>query len=149
MSSSNAKTVDEYLNSLDEKNKPIISKLRSLIKDNIPHGFVETINWGMICYEVPLETYPKTYNKKPLMNIALAAQKNYNSLYIMSVYSDEKILNSLKDGFKKAGLKLKMGKSCIRFKTLDDLPLDTIKDVISKVSLDDFITYYELSRLKN
>jgi len=102
----------------------------------------------MIYYEVPLETYPNTYNKKPRMNIALAAQKNYNSLYLMRVYSDQALINELKTGFEDAGLRLRMGKSCIQFKKLSDLPLDVIKNIISKVSIDGYISFYEKSREK-
>jgi len=143
MAASNATTVEDYLNELQPEKRETISKVRDVVKDNIPEGFVETMNWGMICYEVPLETYPNTYNKKPLMNIALAAQKNYNSLYVMSAYTDDSLLEELKEGFEVNNLKLNMGKSCIRFKKLDDLPLDTIGNIISKVNLGDFITYYE------
>jgi len=143
MAASNAKTVEEYLNDLEPEKREIISKVRNVIKSNIPEGFVETINWGMICFEVPLEIYPNTYNKKPLMNVALAAQKNYNSLYVMSAYTDDSLLEELKKGFEDNNLKLNMGKSCIRFKKLDDLPLETIGNLISKVSLGDFISYYE------
>ena len=143
MASSNAKTVKEYLNELEPDRRKTILAVHKVIQDNIPYGFEETMNWGMICFEVPLKTYPKTYNKKPLINIALAAQKNYNSLYLMSAYTDEKLLSELKLGFDEAGLKMNMGKSCIRFKKLEDIPLDTIGSVISKVSLEEFITFYE------
>lgn len=143
MASSNAKTVQEYLEELEPERKMIISSVRKVIKDNIPEGFEETMNWGMICFEVPLETYPNTYNKKPLMNVALAAQKNYNSLYLMSAYTDDKLMDELKLGFNDAGLKINMGKSCIRFKKIEDIPLDTIGNIISKVSLKEFIAYYE------
>lgn len=143
MASSNAKTVKEYLNELEPDRRNIISSVLKVIRDNIPKDYEETMNWGMICFEVPLSTYPKTYNKKPLMNIALAAQKNYNSLYLMSAYTDEKLLDELKQGFDDANLKMNMGKSCIRFKKVDDIPLDTIGSIISKVSLEEFITFYE------
>lgn len=143
MASSTAKTVEKYLNELEPDRRAIISTVRDMIKDNIPEGFEETMNWGMICYEVPLETYPNTYNKKPLMNIALAAQKNYNSLYLMSIYAYEELLEELLQSFADAGLKPNMGKSCIRFKKLDAIPLDKIADLISRVSLDEFIAYYE------
>lgn len=143
MASSNATTVKEYLNELEPDRREIISAVLKVIQKSIPDGFEETMNWGMICFEVPLSIYPKTYNKKPLMNVALSAQKNYNSLYLMSAYTDDKLLNELKQGFQDANLKMNMGKSCIRFKKLGDIPLDTIGNIISKVSLDEFITFYE------
>lgn len=143
MASSSAKTVEEYLNELEPQKHEIISSVLKVIRENIPEGFEETMNWGMICFEVPLATYPKTYNKKPLMNVALAAQKNYNSLYVMSAYTDDALLDELKKGFADNNLKMNMGKSCIRFKKLEDIPLDTIGSLISKVSLEKFIAYYE------
>lgn len=113
--------------------------MHKIIVENIPEGFAETMNWKMICFEVSLKTYPKTYNKKPLMNVALAAQKNYNSLYLMSVSTDNILLAELKKWFEDANLTMNMGTSCIIFKKLEDLPLDIISSLISKVSLQYFI----------
>ncbi len=97
-------------------------------------------------YSVPLEDYPDTYNKQPLCYVALAAHKNYCSLYLMSCYGHNPHLEILKTGFKKAGKKLDMGKSCVRFKTLDDLPLDTIGALIASIPPTKWIQIYEQSR---
>src|SRR5690606_31931040 len=104
-----------------------------------PEGYQETINWGMLSYEVPLEKYPDTYNKKPLNYIGLAAQKNYNSLYLMSVYQNPADYQALMDAFDAMGVKPDMGKSCIRFKKLEQLPLDAISSLIAKTPVQEFI----------
>ncbi|TWT62020.1 DUF1801 domain-containing protein [Rubinisphaera italica] len=146
MVSSQAKTVTDYLNSLQEDRREIISELRQLILDNLPQGYEETMNWGMISYEVPLNRYPETYNKQPLNYIALASQKNYCSLYLMCVYQEAGKMGRLVKAFKAANKKLNMGKSCIRFKSLDDLPLETIAEIIASTSVSDFIAEYEQAR---
>ncbi len=102
----------------------------------------------MLSYEVPLETYPDTYNKKPLNYIGLAAQKNYNSLYLMSVYQNPADYQELMDAFSAMGGKPDMGKSCIRFKRLDQLPLETISRLISRVSVQDFISATRAQQIK-
>ena len=104
------------------------------------------MNWGMIAYEVPLERYPDTYNGEPLMYAALAAQKRHYSLYLTSVYQDPERLDRLKDQFREAGKKVDMGKSCVRFKKLDDLPLEVIGQVIASDSVDEFVRGYEEAR---
>jgi len=143
MVSSSTTTPDAYLASLPEDRRKIISAVRDLILQNLPEGYQETINWGMLSYEIPLETYPDTYNKNPLSNVGLAAQKNYNSLYLMAVYQNPADYQELMDAFEAMGIKPDMGKSCIRFKTLEQLPLDTIARLIAKTSIDDYIHIYE------
>jgi ribosomal protein S7 len=86
---SSAKTVKEYLNSLPPEHRPIIEVVRQVILDNLPKGYVKAMSWGMITYEIPLERYPNTYNKQPLMYVALASQKRYISLYLMNVFINE------------------------------------------------------------
>lgn len=103
------------------------------------------MNWGMITYEIPLKTYPVTYNKKPLTYGGLAAQKNYNSVYLMSVYVDKKIEKWFSDEFKKRGLKLNKGKGCIHFNKLDDLPLDVIGKAFGSYPVKKCIAWYEKS----
>ena len=139
MVSTSTTTPSDYLASLPQDRREIISAVRDLILRSLPEGYEETINWGMLSYEVPLEVYPDTYNKKPLSYIGLAAQKNYNSLYLMSVYQDSADYKELMDGFAAMGAKPDMGKSCIRFKRLDQIPLETISRLIAKTSVQDFI----------
>ena len=146
MVSTSTTTPEAYLASLPEERREIISAVRDLILQNLPEGYQETINWGMLSYEIPLETYPDTYNKNPLSNVGLAAQKNYNSLYLMAVYQNPEDYQELMDAFANLGIKPDMGKSCIRFKRLEQLPLDTIARLIAKTSVDDYIRIYETSQ---
>ncbi len=146
MVASKAKTVEAYLDELPEERREAIAAVRDVIRKNLPKGFKETMAFGMISYGLPLEVYPDTYNKQPLCYAALAAQKNYNALYLMSVYGDPAREKILKDAYKKAGKKLDMGKSCIRFRKLDDLPLDAIAKLIAGISVKEFIARYEAAR---
>ena len=106
------------------------------------------MNWGMIAYQVPLERYPETYNGEPLLYAAVAAQKRHYSLYLTSVYQQNALEKRLRAAFYRAGKKLDMGKSCIRFKTLEDLPLDAIGEIVGSVSVDQFVKNYEKARVR-
>lgn len=141
-----ATSVQDYLVSLTSEQRSVIDPVRSIILSHLPSGFVETINWGMLSYEVPLETYPSTYNKKPLNYVGLAVQKQYYSLYLMPAYMDKNVYQTLMDAFEKAGKKLSMGKSCIRFKKVEDLPLDLIGSIIASHTVVSFIAAYEVAR---
>ncbi len=126
MVSSKAATVDQYLAELPADRRPDIETLRSLINDALPGGYVERMNWGMICWEVPIEVSGPTYNGQPLAYAALAAQKNANSLYLNCVYASAERTERLKSAAAAEGKKLDMGKSCIRFRRADDLALEAI-----------------------
>ena len=125
----------------------VVAEIRELILKHIPAGYEESMNWGMISYEVPLSVYPNTYNKQPLMYAALATQKHYYSLYLMGIYAGGDGVERLRDGFEAAGKKLNMGKSCIRFKRLEDLPLRVIAKEVSSLGVPGFITLYEKALL--
>ncbi|MGD8428300.1 MAG: DUF1801 domain-containing protein [Balneolaceae bacterium] len=146
MANSTAKTVEEYIKELPEYRREPIETIRELILEHLPEGFQETINWGMISYEIPLDHYPDTYNNQPLNYLGLAAQKNYNALYLMAVYQDEELQEWLEEEFKKANKKMDMGRSCLRFQTIDDLPVEAISKVIAHQTPDEFIKKYEESR---
>lgn len=148
MARSAATSVAGYLQTLPPDRRKEIEAVRAVIKKNLPKGFAETMNWGMISYEVPRATYSSTYNKQPLAYAALAAQKNYNALYLMFAYSNKATEAKLKDGFRRAGKKLDMGKSCIRFKAANDLPLDTIGELIASQTPNEWIAFFEASRRK-
>ena len=143
MVSSKAKTVDEYLKELPPERAKVICAVRKAIVDNLPKGYMETMNWGMISYEIPLKTYPVTYNKQPLSYAGLAAQKNNYSLYLMGLYWNKEQETWFLNEFKKRKLKLDRGKGCIRFKKLDDIPLDVVGKTISRISVKDYIQHYE------
>lgn len=143
---SDAATVAEYLNELPDDRRAAIEEVREVILANLPDGYIETMNWGMISYGIPLERYPDTYNKQPLGYAALASQKNYMSLYLMHVYADAAQLEDFTSRYRASGKKLDMGKSCVRFKSVDDLPLDLIGEVIAGCSVEQMIANYEASR---
>lgn len=145
---SKAKTVANYLAELPADRRKTISTVRAVVRKNLPKGYRESIGYGMICYTVPLSTYPDTYNGQPLCYAALAAQKNSCSLYLMNVYGDAATAKAFREGFRQAGKKLDMGKSCVRFKTAADLPLDVIGRTIAATPMKDFIGRYERSRKK-
>ena len=145
---SDAATVKEYLESLPEDRREAISAVRDVILKHLPEGYQENMNWGMICYEVPLERYPNTYNKQPLGIAALASQKNYMAVYLTSIYSGGESEKKFREGFAAQGKKLDMGKSCVRFKKLDDLPLDVIGKAVAQWPVDDLVKHYEESRSK-
>ena len=143
---SDAKTVAAYLKSLPPERAIVISEIRELVNMHIKSGFVETMRWGMISWEIPLDKYPDTYNKQPLNYIALAAQKNNYSLYLMSCYATKEAGEAFEEAYRASGKKMDMGKSCVRFKKIDDLPLPLIVKYIKRYSLNEFIQVYEESR---
>lgn len=148
MARSSAATVEDYLDELAPDRREQIEAVRSVVLDNLPVGYDESMNWGMITWEIPLERYPKTYNKQPLMYAALASQKNYMSLYLMCVYAHDGKQTEFERRFKESGKKLNMGKSCVRFKRVADLPLDLIAETIASTPVDDYIKSYEAARSK-
>lgn len=148
MTSKDASTVEEYLAGLPDDRREVVSKVRSMVLANLPRGYRETFAWGMISYEIPLERYPDTYNKKPLCYVALAAQKNYYALYLMGAYAKPGQPEALADAFARAGKKLDMGKSCLRFKKPEDLPLDAIGRIIADVQPAEMIEFARSARRK-
>jgi hypothetical protein len=146
MARSQAATVEEYLRELPEERRAVVAAVREVILGNLPEGYREAMNWGVISYEVPLERYPTTYNGQPLTYAALAAQKNHFALYLMCVYGNAEREGRLREEFRKAGKKLDMGKACVRFRKLDDLPLDVIGRVIAATPPEAYIAGYEASR---
>src|SRR3989344_1849247 len=131
MVQSNAKTVEAYLKELPTERKEAISAVRKVILKNLPRGYEECMQYGMISYVIPLEKYPDTYNKQALGIVALASQKNYMSVYLMAIYGGKKTEKWFAEEYRKSGKKLDMGKSCIRFRKLDDLPLELIGKAVA------------------
>ncbi|MEA2023437.1 MAG: DUF1801 domain-containing protein [Actinomycetota bacterium] len=146
MVSSDATTVEQYLAEIPDDRRSDVETVRDLILKNLPAGYVEVMRWGMITYEVPLETYPDTYNGKPLMFAALAAQKRHIALYLMNVAFVRDGEETFKAKYLATGKKLDMGRSCLRFKTADDLAMEVIAESINSMPLDEFIEQYEASR---
>ena len=143
---SQARTVDEYLKALPGDRRAAISAVRDVILANLPEGYAERMQYGMITYVVPHSLYPAGYHCKPsdpLPYASLGSQKNHMALYLMCVYGDPKTNQWFCRAFQAAGKKLDMGKSCVRFKKLDDLPLDVIGQVIARVPVKNYIERVE------
>ena len=148
MAYSKAATVEEYLRELPAERRQTVEAVRTVILDNLPGGYEEAMQFGMISYVVPLERYPKTYNGQALSYAALASQKNYVSVYLMNIYSDVETERWFTERYRASGKRLDMGKACVRFKKLDDLPLDLIAEAVALTSVDSFIELYEASRAR-
>ena len=149
MTQTKPQSVDEYLRMLPEDRKAPIDAVRNAILENLPTGYEETFQHGMISYVIPLSTYPVTYNKMPLVFAALASQKNYMSLHLMSIYGSAADAEWFTERYQASGKKLNMGKACVRFKKLDDLPIDLIGEAIAHTPLSAFIQLYESARRKS
>ncbi len=145
--SSKPTTVDEYIATLPEDRKKAIAELRKVIKKNIPKGFQEGISYGMPGYVVPHSKYPAGYHcdpKLPLPFLTFASQKNFIAIYHMGIYADAKLLQWFTEAHAKASAKkLDMGKSCLRYKKLEDIPYQLIGELVSKITADDWIEMYE------
>jgi len=143
MTRSTATTVEEYLAELPAERRAVVSAVRELVRRHLPAGYRETLAWGMIAYGIPLEQFPDTYNGQPLGYVALAAQKQYYALYLMGAYGDPAVDRALRDGFATAGKRLDMGKSCLRFRSLDDLALDAVGATIAAIPPERLIAMHE------
>ncbi len=141
-------TPSVYVKSLPPDRRAAIGAVRKVILDNLPDGYEEQILAGMLAYVVPFSRLAKTYNGHPLMYVGLASQKNYMSLYLLSVYGHAQTEEWFRTQFKARGKKLDIGKSCVRFRTLEDLPLDVIGEAIAKVPIETWISVYQQSRTK-
>ena len=146
---SKAKTAEEYLAELDDDRREQLSTVRNVVLENLPEGYEEMMLFGMITYAVPLATYPKTYNKQPLMYAALASQKRHMAVYLTNVYGDGSVESWFRERYLATGKRLDMGKSCVRFRKLDDLPLELVGEAIAITPVDEFIKVYEASRQGN
>jgi hypothetical protein len=146
MATSTGTTVDEYLDSLPADRKADLETVRQVVLRNLPAGYQEGMQYGMISYFIPLERYPVTYNKQPLAYVGLGAQKHYLSLYLMCVYGSPDLRAWFEAEYRKSGKRLDMGKSCLRFKRADDLPLDLIGRVVATIPVDKYIAHYESAR---
>jgi len=145
---SSAKTPAAYVKSLPADRREAIAAVRKVILKNLPKGYEEIVDFGMLAYVVPLKRYPDTYNGHPLGVVALASQKQSMSLYLMCAYGDPATKAWFVSAWKKAGKKLDMGKSCVRFKSLDDLALDVVGKVVARVPVETYVKHYEKARAR-
>ena len=146
MVTSAATTPEEYVASLPDDRRTIVSAIRDVINRNLPDGYEEGMTSGMIGWYVPLERFPDTYNGQPLGLAGLASQKQYVSLYLVSVYGDRATEAWFHERWAASGKPLNMGKSCVRIRRLDDVPLDVVGDTIARADLDGFIASHEEAR---
>ena len=141
-----ATTVNQYLAELPEDRREAITAIREVILKNLPKGYEEGMQWGMPSYFVPLSAYPSGYNcqpDQPLPFVGFASQKNHMAFYGFCIYMDEELKNRFVEEWKNTGKKLDMGKSCVRFKKLEDVPLKVIGDAAKRVPMKKYIKQYE------
>ncbi|MGC6431988.1 MAG: DUF1801 domain-containing protein [Jejuia sp.] len=150
---SKATTPEQYLEELPEDRKEVILKLREQILNNLPEGFVECMNYGMLGYVIPHEVYPNGYHcdpKQPLPFMNLASQKNFIAVYSMTIYAKEGLYDwFVAEYAKRCKYKLDMGKSCIRFKRMNDIPFELIGELTAKIDVKEWIDIYEKSIKKS
>jgi hypothetical protein len=143
---STATTVDEYVKSLPDDRREAISAVRKVILDNLPKGYEECMSYGMIGYVVPHSIYPKGYQcnpKLPLPFVNLGSQKNHMALYLMCIYGDAKTDQWFRNAWEKTGRKLDGGKGCIRFKRLEDIPLEVVGQLIARTPVAGYVARIE------
>ena len=140
---SRATNVEQYLRALPPDRRRELEAVRAVVRANLPPGYIESIDYGMIGYSIPLARFPDTYNGQPLCHAALAAQKNHNALYLMCAYMDPALEKALRDGAAKEGKKLDMGKSCLRFRRAEELPLKAIARVVASTPVERLIAQHE------
>ena len=140
---SDATTVDAYLEEIDPAKRPMVETLREIVRENLPAGYDEVMRWGMITYEVPTEVSGKTYNGKPLMYVAIGAQKNHVGLYLCGIYCHVPLHDSFVAAYSQAGVKLDMGKACIRMKKPEHILAPAIAQSVAALKPEE---YAELCR---
>ena len=146
MVKSAASTVEEYMAELSPERREALGVVRDVVLENLPEGYEEIMDFGMIVYVVPLSRVPKTYNGHPLMYAAISSEKNYVSVHLMNIYASQETQKWFVESYKATGKRMNMGKSCVRFKNPEDLPLDLIGQAVARTSVEGFIEVYERAR---
>ncbi len=144
-------TPKDYLDALPEDRRKALARLRTTIRKHLPKGYKEGIQYGMIGYFVPHSIYPDGYHtdpSEPVPFASIASQKNHMALYLFCLYTDKREVARFEKAWKASGCKLDMGKSCVRFKSIEDVPLDVVGETISRIPVADFIKAYEAIRPK-
>ncbi len=145
---STAASVAEYLRSLPDDRQPAIEAVRRVVNDSLPPGYEEAMNWGMITWQVPLATYPDTYNGQPLMYAGLASQKRYMALHLMGIYTSPAAREAFEAAYRATGKRFDAGKACVRFRKLDDLPLDLVAETIAALPAAELVRLAQAARRK-
>ena len=134
---------EEYLAEQSDERREALARVRDVVLEHLPEGIEETIAYGMIAYVVPLDRFADTYNGQPLMHTALANQKQHMSLYLNAIYGDEGLREEFERDYRATGKRYDVGRSCVRFRRLDDLPLDVVGRAIGATSAENLIAMHE------
>jgi len=140
---SDATTVEEYLAELPDDRAEALTAVVDALRNELPSGLDETINWGMIAFEVPLSTYPNTYNGQPLMHTAVANQKNHMAIYLSCLQGEGRSRDDFITDYQATGKRMDLGKGCVRFRKLDDLPLDLIAKYAGSLSVEQLCAVHD------
>lgn len=146
MVSSKAQTVKQYLAELPDDRRKDITKLVNLVRKHLPKGYEEVMARGMVGYQVPMSVSGPTYNNQPIGPVAIAAQKHHISLYLLSIYASRELTTEFKKRWLASGKKLDMGKSCIRFKAIEQADLETIAWAVGLLNPVEFSEMYQNAR---
>ena len=138
-----ATTVDEYLAELPDDRAEALTVVLRALRKKLPSGLDETINWGMIAFEVPLSTYPNSYNGQPLMHTAVANQKNHMAIYLGCLQGEGRSRENFIAEYKATGKRMDLGKGCVRFRKVDDLPLDLIAKYAGSLSVEQLCAVHD------
>lgn len=144
-------TPKAYLDALPEDRRKALARLRTTIRKHLPKGYKEGIQYGMIGWFVPHSLYPDGYHtnpSEPLPFASIASQKNHMALYLFCLYTDERAMTAFVEDWKATGCRLDMGKSCVRFKSIEDVPLEVVGRAVARIPVKKFIAAYEASRPK-
>ncbi len=131
--------VEEYLDTLPDAHRSPIDHVRATVLANLPTGYEEVMNSGMVTYQVPLETFSDTYNGRPLVYAAIVSRKHHMAIHLMSIYTAAGAAEAFAEAYRASGKRLDMGKACVRFRQIDDLPLELIGRTIASTSVDEFV----------
>ncbi len=143
-----ATSADGYVAALPRERAEDLERVLTTVRGALPEGYEETTAFGMVSWVVPLDVYPDTYNGRPLGYAALAAQKRHGSLYLMGLYGDAEREADFRRRWTATGRRLDMGRSCLRFRSADDLDLDLVAEVVGSLPVEDFVAVYERSRAR-
>lgn len=143
---SSAASVADYIRSLSDERRTAIETVRRVVNDHLPPGYEEAMNWGMITWQVPLATFPDTYNGQPLMYAGLASQKRYMALHLMGIYTSRAARDAFEAAYRATGKRFDAGKACVRFRRLDDLPLDLVAGTIAALPAEELIRLAQAAR---
>ena len=143
---STATSVADYLRALPEDRRAAIETVRGVVNAHLPPGYEEALNWGMITWQVPLATCPETYNGQPLMYAALASRKRYMALHLMGIYTSPAARQAFEAAYRATGKRFDAGKACVRFRKLDDLPLDLVGKTIAALPAGELVRFANAAR---